>query len=169
MTHELQYDKQKLLNQLISQVKQGIKRVTHGRDKAADEAINAPGAMQSHHDMTKMEQSAVADGLDKNVRQDKEGLALLTNQEFKTQLQKPSLKIIPGCVVRLYHERTKEKTDYFIAPYGGGKEMKTPRGYICVMTPASPIGKELIGRVTGDIIQIEIDGKQQDYAIFDFQ
>lgn len=48
---------------------------------------------------------------------------------------------------------------YFLAPDGGGMKLDTEAGKILVITPQSPIGRGLLEKKTGDIVEIRLAGK----------
>lgn len=57
-----------------------------------------------------------------------------------------------GAVVEL--EREGERTFFFIGPSGGGTEIECEGAEIFVITPQSPMGKELLGKKQGDTVQL---------------
>jgi hypothetical protein len=46
---------------------------------------------------------------------------------------------------------------YFLGPRAGGLEVPEADGPVLLITPASPLGRQLLGRTLGD--QIELPGK----------
>ncbi len=53
-------------------------------------------------------------------------------------------------------ERTRR---YFLAPDGGGLKVNDEQGQLFVITPKSPIGRALIDKVLGDIVQVPLKRK----------
>ena len=63
-----------------------------------------------------------------------------------------------------------EKTNYLlIMPLGGGQTVKLFNQTIQVVTPASPLGKALIGQSAGEIITILAGGQKREYEIASIQ
>ena len=63
-----------------------------------------------------------------------------------------------------------EKTNYLlIMPLGGGQTIKFTDQSIQVVTPASPLGKALIGQQTGVTITILAGGQKREYEIASIQ
>ena len=63
-----------------------------------------------------------------------------------------------------------EKTNYLlIMPLGGGQTIKFTDQTIQVVTPASPLGKALIGQQTGVTITILAGGQKREYEIASIQ
>jgi transcription elongation GreA/GreB family factor len=55
----------------------------------------------------------------------------------------------------------------FLGPEAGGLKIATPQGEILVITPASPLGRELLGKRCDESISIEIAGGEREYTITD--
>jgi transcription elongation GreA/GreB family factor len=53
----------------------------------------------------------------------------------------------------------------YLGPGAGGLRMPLGGTEVVVVTPAAPLGQQLLGRYLGDDISIMVAGKQQDYAI----
>lgn len=52
----------------------------------------------------------------------------------------------------------------FLAPAAGGLCLKVDRAEIMLITPASPLGRELLGKQSGDLIELK-SGRGQGYEI----
>ena len=50
---------------------------------------------------------------------------------------------------------------FFLAPVGAGVELSGPGGdgFLSVVTPASPVGKAVLGRRVGDTIEVVVQGE----------
>ncbi len=57
-----------------------------------------------------------------------------------------------GAVVEL--ERDGERTMYFIGAYAGGTEVVCEGREVVVITPVSPMGKVMMGRTKGDVVEV---------------
>ena len=55
----------------------------------------------------------------------------------------------------------------FIAPAGAGEELTGPDGdgFLHVVTPASPLGKALVGRRVGDAVEVMVQGELAEWEI----
>lgn len=53
----------------------------------------------------------------------------------------------------------------FIGPRAGGMKLAGPEGEIVVITPASPLGKRLLGLAEGDELQGVDAGKRTVYTV----
>lgn len=81
---------------------------------------------------------------------------------------KPLLRGQPigmGALVELQSD-TSGKT-LFLAPAGAGEELTGPGGdgFFHVVTPISPIGRALLGRRVGDVVETTVDGELTEWTI----
>ncbi len=56
---------------------------------------------------------------------------------------------------------------FFLAPVGAGVELHGPGGdgFLSVVTPASPVGKAVIGKRVGDTVEVLVQGEPREWAI----
>jgi transcription elongation GreA/GreB family factor len=76
----------------------------------------------------------------------------------------PAAPINLGALVELEGEGGKRSL-YFIGPRAGGTEISYGKKMLLVMTPESPLGRQLIGKKQGDRLKIEIGGTQNEYLV----
>lgn len=76
-----------------------------------------------------------------------------------------SAPISLGAVVEIEDE--EEGRTFFLAPVGAGVELTGPGGdgFLSVVTPQSPIGRAVMGRRVGDVIDVEIRGEVREWTI----
>lgn len=62
-----------------------------------------------------------------------------------------------------------EERTLILLPVGAGTELTGPGGdgFISVITPWSPVGKSLLGKRTGDVIDVTINGELREWTIVD--
>lgn len=53
----------------------------------------------------------------------------------------------------------------FLAPQGGGMRVTLGGVEVQVITPPSPLGRELLGKTEGDVIEVKMQGKVRSYEI----
>ena len=72
-----------------------------------------------------------------------------------------------GALVEIEADDTGEGRTLFIAPVGAGLTLHGPGGDgdFVVITPASPIGRALLGRRVGDVIDVTAGGEVREWAI----
>jgi len=133
-----------LCQQMVSRHRRSMEAI----DRTRREAINAPGAMQSHSDTTKSQLGSLTTSLDGLVGETKQQIEVLKRFEFR---ESTILSVTIGSLVRIGVSPGEEEL-YFILPVGGGETIRTDHfeQEVTVITPQSPIGLELMGKLTGD-------------------
>jgi transcription elongation GreA/GreB family factor len=55
----------------------------------------------------------------------------------------------------------------FLAPVGAGIELTMPDGdgFLTVVTPASPLGKAMLGRRVGDTVEVVVQGEPREWTL----
>lgn len=79
--------------------------------------------------------------------------------DFKPHPLKRGERIGLGAIVEL--EDGEGGKTLFVAPAGAGEELTGPGGdgFLNVVTPASPIGKGLVGKKVGDVVEVMVRGE----------
>lgn len=57
------------------------------------------------------------------------------------------------------------RTRYFIGPRAGGTEIETGGDPVLVITPQSPLGRQLMGRRQGDTLLLDLGGKRSECRV----
>jgi transcription elongation GreA/GreB family factor len=72
-----------------------------------------------------------------------------------------------GAIVEVEDADSGEGRTFFLAPVGAGITLTGPGGdgHLSVVTPASPIGRAVLGRRSGDVVDISVDGDLREWAI----
>jgi transcription elongation GreA/GreB family factor len=72
-----------------------------------------------------------------------------------------------GAIVEIEDEETGEGRTFFLAPVGAGVTLTGPGGdgVLSVVTPASPIGRAVIGKRVGDVVDVTVDGSVREWQI----
>jgi transcription elongation GreA/GreB family factor len=71
--------------------------------------------------------------------------------------------------VRMETDAGEEERTFFLLPCGAGAELNGPGGdgFVSVITPASPVGKQLLGRRVGESIDVTIKGDTFEWFVVD--
>lgn len=66
------------------------------------------------------------------------------------------------------HNGEEERT-FFLMPVGAGTELLGPGGdgFVSVITPASPVGKQLLGRLVGESVDVTVKDETYEWTITD--
>lgn len=54
---------------------------------------------------------------------------------------------------------------YFVGPRAGGTEIEHDGLEVLVITPQSPLGRQLVGKLQGDTIQLDVGGRKSEARI----
>jgi transcription elongation GreA/GreB family factor len=84
---------------------------------------------------------------------------------FKAAPMKKGERIGLGSIVEV--EDGEGGKTLFVAPAGAGEELTGPGGdgFLNVVTPASPLGKALMGKKVGDFVEITVKGELTEWDI----
>ena len=76
-------------------------------------------------------------------------------------------KISVGAIVEIEDADTGEGRTFFLAPVGAGVTLTGPGGdgHLSVVTPASPIGKAVLGKKSGDVVDVTVEGELREWQI----
>ncbi len=85
--------------------------------------------------------------------------------DFKAPNFRRGDRIGLGAIVEVENEASGRTL--FIAPAGAGEELTGPDGdgFLTVVTPASPIGKALMGKRVGDTVDLMVKGEVSEWSI----
>ena len=85
--------------------------------------------------------------------------------DFKPSTMKKGERIGLGALVEL--EDGEGGKTLFMAPAGAGEELTGPGGdgFLHVVTPGSPIGKGLLGKKVGDVVEVMVKGELTEWDI----
>lgn len=141
---------------------------------ARDASITMATASEKKEDArAALEFGALAKGQALRMRRAHEELEILG--KFATRELPPfshASNIAMGAMVDVSVETDdgdSEERTLILLPVGAGTELTGPGGdgFISVITPWSPVGKSLLGKRAGDVIDVTIDGELREWTIVD--
>ena len=145
-------DKTILIEQLGAKLRHGIQNAHRSSEEArADAVSNAARAVNL----------ANAQG----ARSAAARIALDALDSFRVRPLKKGEAIGLGAVVEV--ESDEGGRTLFLAPVGAGEELTGPDGdgLFQVVTPVSPLGKALMGRRVGDVVEVTVRGELNEWTI----
>ena len=128
---------------------------------AHDEATHEDMVAEDKYDTRGLEASYLADG---QARQMEE--VANAHQEYAALFLKkfaPTDPIDVSALVVL--EMKKKQFVYFVGPSAGGTEVECDGETVLVITPQSPLGKQLVGRKRGDTFKLKIGPFTDEYKV----
>lgn len=141
-------DKSFLRAAIISQLEAELALQVSAAQLARDEATSDESRAQNKYDTHSQEAAYLAEGQARLAAEIEESIALyaaLPLPDFSA-----ADPVALGAVVEL--AAGTRTSWYFLGPRGGGLELKADGKTILVLTPQSPLGRELLGRRVGDVV-----------------
>ena len=148
--------KQQLVTTIIRQLQGDLDLFTSAARTAHAAATHEECQPDNKYDTTALEASYIAQGQAnraQEIRQSLESYRSLALQEFDE-----TTPIRLTALVTLEDEEGAERR-LFIGPQAGGMKIADPDGEIVVITPASPLGRRLLGLLVGDELRVDEAGR----------
>lgn len=159
-------DKQDLVAQLRNQLSHSARAALAARDGAAAEARDGATPDEKREDARAAHQlGTLGKAQQRRAQQAMAEIDVLAT--FRPAKMPGTAKINVGAVVEIEDEESGEGRTFFLAPVGAGITLTGPGGdgLLSVVTPVSPIGKAVIGRAAGDVVDVTVDGELREWAI----
>ena len=159
-------DKRDLLGQLESHLREIAHTAHSASASAAQEAKHGATSKEKRADARKsIEYAGLARGQDQRARRAFAELSAL--EGFHPRQTPPNGRVQIGCVVEIEDLETGEGRTFFLAPAGAGTTLTGPGGdgLLSVVTPQSPIGRTVMGKCRGDIVDVAIAGNDREWRI----
>ncbi len=116
---------------------------------AREEATSEESRAENKWDTHSQEAAYLAEGQAKLAAEAGASLELYSSLPFPDL--GPGDPIVLGALVEL--EAGGKRASYFLGPRAGGLELNVDGRAVMVVTPSSPVGRELIGKKVGDLVQ----------------
>jgi len=154
-------NKQDIINLIIAQLEANICVAQQAVDVARDTATHKDCLGSSKYETMGTEASYLAKGQGERLVELQRALAY-----FKQLTPHTSTKAKLVSLINLEDEQGQNQT-LFLAGDAGGLKVKYDDNIITVITPQSPLGKSLLGKQTGDDIELKIGGKINYFEVID--
>ncbi|HEU0035083.1 MAG TPA: GreA/GreB family elongation factor [Kofleriaceae bacterium] len=159
-------DKMELVTQLARQLEGSARAALSARDVVAAEARDGATPDEKREDARAAHQASSLGSAQQ--RRAKQALADAdTLLQFKPRPLPPTASIAIGAIVEIEDADTGEGRTFFLAPVGAGMTLTGPGGdgHLSVVTPVSPIGKAVIGKKVGDVVDVTVEGDVREWQI----
>jgi transcription elongation GreA/GreB family factor len=147
-------NKRAIVEKIIAALAAELERYARSARSAHAEATDEQSKAENKYDTRGLEASYLARGQSRQaaeVAQAIEQYESLTLRQFAADDP-----IDTGAIVEL--ERQGERTVYFVGPRAGGVTIDYEGQEVMVITPHSPMGRQLVGHRQGERMQIKIGG-----------
>ncbi|CAN5749092.1 hypothetical protein BH11MYX2_BH11MYX2_13110 [soil metagenome] len=159
-------DKSVLVAQLVSQLEISARAALAARDAAAHEAKEGATPDEKREDARAAHQLQTM-GRTQNSRAARAQADADALVSFKPPALSEKAAISVGAIVEIEDAESGEGRTFFLAPVGAGMTLTGPGGdgHLSVVTPVSPIGKAVLGKRSGDIVDVTVEGDVREWQI----
>ena len=154
--------KQQLLATIIARLEADLALFTAAARTAHEAATHEECLPDNKYDTTALEASYIAQGQANRAREIR--LSLEAYRSLRLQTFDAAMPIRLTALVTL-EDAAGEERRLFLGPQAGGMKFDAPDGEIVVITPASPLGRGLLGLLAGDELQAGDTGDRATYTI----
>jgi transcription elongation GreA/GreB family factor len=159
-------DKKELVAQLEEQLRALAREAAQASAAAAEEAAHGASASEKREDArVALEYAGLARG--QRQRADRALRELSELSGLRVAPLPRRAPIVVGAVVEVEDEDSGEGRTFFLSPVGAGMTITGPDGdgYLTVVTPSSPIGRAVLGKRVGDVIDVIVRGEPREWSI----
>ena len=138
-------------NQILAQLEAEYEMQTKAAQLAHDEAISEESRPESKYDTHGQEAAYLAEGQARLAQEAGESIKAYRNCEFSTFQKTDPISI--GALVAI--SSAEQTTRYLLGPKAGGLELTDlENNSVNLITPQSPLGRQLIGKRIGDSVSM---------------
>lgn len=142
-------NKPALLTAILRELRDELARQTKAAELARDEAISEESQPENKWDTHSQEAAYLAEGQARQVIEVGKSIELYESMVLPPPL--PTDPIAIGAVVGLAGRNGT--TWYFVGPRAGGVEVDVEGRRVLVITPQSPLGRQLVGKRRGESVR----------------
>ena len=154
-------NKRALVEKIIAQLAEEVESYARSARASQAEATDEQSKAENKYDTRGLEASYLAHGQSRQAAEMEEAIAqfhALPLREFGA-----GEAIDLGALVEV--DRAGKTARYFIGPRAGGTEISHAGKTVLVITPQSPLGRQLMGAKAGDRLQIDVGGAREDCRV----
>ena len=157
-------NKEKILQQILEKLSDDLNVLLHAAIRAHEASTHEENIADNKYDTLSLESSYIAQGQANRAQEIKETIESFKNLPLKSF--EPSSTIVLSALITLEDEDGTPLI-VFLGPKAGGLKIKEGENEIVVVTPASPLGRELKGKTVGDFVRIFANSGKKEYEIME--
>jgi transcription elongation GreA/GreB family factor len=146
-------NKRDLLARIVTKLQSELALLTTAALATHAEATDEENKAEDKYDTRGLEASYLAHGQSKAAEEAAQAVAQF--QALALRDFAPTEPIGLGALVTL-----EGGARYFVGPRAGGTEVEAQGKTVMVITPQSPLGRQLLGRRQGDAVTLELGGRR---------
>lgn len=155
-------DKKDVVQLIIDNLSEDFERALHAAKAAHEAAIHEENVADNEYDTLSLEASYLAQGQANRAQDIKKALDAYRNLEVVSFQQRSPVRLT--ALITLEDDEGAGKT-VFIGPAAGGLKLTINEEDIVVITPESPLGRSLLGRCAGDVVEVLIGGEDREFEV----
>lgn len=150
-----------VIEKIIAQLTSEIEAYEKSARAAHAEATHEQNKAENKYDTRALEASYLAHGQSRQAAETEQ--ALHAFQALRARAFAAADPVELGALVEL--EANGVRSFYFIGSRAGGTEVVCEEKTVLVVTPQSPLGRQLIGKRRGERLKMDLDGVRSDYRV----
>jgi transcription elongation GreA/GreB family factor len=154
-------NKQELMRVIIAQLVGELETYAKAARAAHAEATHEQSKAESKYDTRGLEASYLARGQSRQAAELEQTIAKLRALPLRDFGAGEAADV--GAVIELH--ASKERILYVLLPSAGGTDVSYNGDEFLVITPESPLGRQLVGKKKGDRFQLEIGDIRSEYNV----
>ncbi len=164
-------DKMHFIEQLALKLKESEAVAERAEEEAREAARSAATESEKKEDgraAIEFGTMATAQGArGRKAQEELKQLASFSKQALPTFGRKSPVGLGAIVDIAMENDQGRQERTFILLPVGAGAELPGPGGdgYISVITPASPVGKALIGRKAGDTFEVVIKNESHEWTV----
>lgn len=155
-------NKSELVSKIIELLERESQNLSAAARTAHADATGEESKAENKYDTRGLEASYLAGAQSAMASESIRNLACYRAIELKKFTN--DSKIGLTALIELESESGK-RSFYFLGPKSGGLEMECEGTKVLLITISSPLGKKLIGREVGDLVEIKAGGVRKEYEV----
>lgn len=155
-------DKSKVRDALVAKLSELAEQAASAARTTRDGATHAEAKPENSKDTRALEQTYLARGQAMRVEELLEQIQAL---RFLPLSKFGPKDAIGASALMVLEDEDEASRCLFLAPFGGGTELRVDGVDVMVITPQSPLGAKILGRVVGDDLEHRVRGAVRQYMI----
>lgn len=153
--------KRMIVRQIIEQLTEQLDTLAGASRAMHADASDEQNKAEDKYDTRGLESAYLASSQARLATETEQALAVYQSLELGKFQQTTPIDLT--ALVEL--ESRGARSHYFLGPKSGGLEIQLKETQVLVITPESPLGRQLLGRKVGDRIQLQTRGPAQEYRV----
>jgi transcription elongation GreA/GreB family factor len=156
-----EFDKRALVARLREDIAQAVAVLSRAAKESREAATHDEAKPENDKDTRAIEAAYLAGAQADRARDLERVAAALAALPLK--IFGPGDRISASAIVELEHDGVTQR--YFLAPQGGGMRAVVDGAEVVVVTPQSALGRELLGKTEGDVVEVTVQQRVRSYEI----